>query len=94
MEVIRLSQWSSWSEMAAQYRDTELRLVTTKESVEKAKHDSSKKSKTDKNKEIVSCELLASMISSTKYTLKEVDKKLLYDLGAFSDTETEKTRRL
>jgi len=82
-----LSKWHSWSEMASQYKTDEVALISAKESAEMAKKASAKKSNVDKNKEIVACELLASMISSTKYAAKEVEKKLIYDLGTFSGAE-------
>ena len=84
-----MSKWHSWSEMASQYKSDEVALISAKESAEKAKKASVKKSKADKNREIVTCELLASMISSTKYAVKEVEKKLVYDLGTFSEAELE-----
>ena len=84
-----MSQWHSWSETAAQYKTDEIALISAKESAERAKKASAKKSNVDKNKETVVCELLASMISSTKYAAKEVEKKLIYDLGTFSEVELE-----
>lgn len=84
-----MSKWHSWSEMASQYKTDEVALISAKESAEMAKKASAKKSNVDKNKEIVACELLASMISSTKYAAKEVEKKLIYDLGTFSESELE-----
>ena len=76
-----------WSEMAAQYRADEAALVSVKESVVKTIKNTPKKQKDKIAQHEVDRELLASMISSTKYAAKEVEKKLMYDLGTFSEAE-------
>ena len=77
----------SWSKMAAQYRADEAALISAKESVVKSIKTTPKKLRANIAQREVDRELLASMISSTKYAAKEVEKKLIYDLDTFSVAE-------
>ena len=84
-----MSKWHSWSEMTAQYRADEAALVSVKESVVKTIKNTPKKQKDKIAQHEVDRELLASMIGSTRHALDVIEKKLLYDLGAFSEAELE-----
>jgi len=77
----------SWSKMAAQYRADEAALISAKESVVKSIKTTPKKLRANIAQREVDRELLASMISSTKYAAKEVEKKLIYGLDTFSVAE-------
>jgi len=84
-----LSKWHSWSETTAQYRADETALISAKESVVKTIKNTPKKQKDKIAQHEVDRELLASMIGSTKYALEAIEKKLIYDLGTFSEAELE-----
>lgn len=77
----------SWSKMAAQYRSDKIALISAKESIVKSIKNTPKKLRANIAQHEVDRELLASMISSTRFALEAIEKKLLYDLGTFSGSE-------